>query len=157
PDLLIHTLISSGLLLIVFNFWLLSQALPENEKLYTQLSQPAASKSMLIIIILYGILLLGGRGFLIAGSFSPVLLVEMLVWGALAFGIYKVITADKKQRIPAKGFVTRMLLFFERRDFLDYKLYICSFILIVSVVPTFAFFSINYNMEKNISFKQNAF
>src|SRR5690606_32218003 len=49
PDLLIHTLICSGLLLIVLNFWLLSKALPENERMYTQFSHQDTSKSILVI------------------------------------------------------------------------------------------------------------
>ena len=142
PELLIHAVISTGSLLILFNFWALAEAFPEKDRIYSQWHSFRKSGFIWIMIGLYlGCLILGrltlSTDLPVPGEIFLCLLVGIGIWLII-----------KKNR----GSST----FDQKKSLTYYKLYATSLVVLFSVVPMLLLFSINYNIEQDILFKSDA-
>lgn len=149
PDLLILNILSSGVLLIALNFWKLSKALPDNERMYTQFHENGSLYFMTLILGLVGLLFFVIAVYLIKHSLY-LGIINIVLWCMAGFGIYRIL----KPKVDNKN-QPKIITFIKGQYLLDYKLFVFSLIILFSVLPTLMFFSINFNKEKEILFKHN--
>ena len=125
PDILIHSIISTGVSMIALHFWYLSKALPENEKMYTQFHRQGNSNIVLIIIGLFALVLLTGKVFLMIHSFSNFLILDVGIVGLTGYGIYRILNlnlVDNKQTDKGENKHHKAISFFkyfEGKNWLD--------------------------------------
>lgn len=143
PALIIHSLLITGVVLILINFWMLSRAWSEKKKTSIEaMGRGDFDKTTIVVIITaYGILLLVGKLLILREIFH----VKHL-WEIALFILLGGIAAWILNRSNWRKYHT--LLF--------YKLYATSLVILFSIIPTVLFFAFNYNMEQEILFKQKA-
>ena len=139
PELLLYSLIGTGAIAILLNFWGMAEAFPEKERIYNRWFTFRKSGKIWLLMGLYIFLLIVGRIYLSteAATVSDLLL-ALLVGG----GIWLILRRNKTAAVCD-----------DKRSVGYYKIYASSLVVLFSVAPTLLLFCINYNMEQDILFK----
>jgi|GEM_PF-2026189 len=156
PELLIHAIWCSGLFLLIVNFILLSRALPKKERTYTLFEDNANPTSIWVLVGIYGAFLIIGRLMIMWENFHPMQLWDIALFIFIILWLYKRYGWSLENLKSTRTIKILNLGSFGSHSYISYKLYTTSLVVLLSVVPTFIFFGINYRMEREILFKQKA-
>lgn len=153
PALLVLSVVLAGLSLVVTNFFLISRSFPATELVSTQYDKGGTLKRFWSITAAYLILWIMAKLLIIHPHYELIRLWDILILmvGMAAYVYQGTITGGqslwKKFNQPIFG---------SGKEYLNYKIYCTSLILLLSIIPTLIFFSINYRIEQEILFKQKA-
>ncbi|HLT06842.1 MAG TPA: hypothetical protein VK014_04905 [Cyclobacteriaceae bacterium] len=155
PVLLILSVVMTGLSLVMTNFFFISRSFPNIELVDTQYGKGGSLMPFWSIVLAYIILWIITKLMIIHPHYDFFKLWDILILviciaaytyrrGAVAFAR----TGSWEQL--SKSIVK------SEDPYLNYKIYNTSLILLLSIIPTLIFFSINYRAEQEILFKQKA-
>src|SRR5690606_173181 len=153
PALLVLSVVLAGLSLVVTNFFLISRSFPATELVSNQYDKGGTLKRFWSITAAYLILWIMAKLLIIHPHYELIRLWDILILmvGMAAYVYQGTITWGqslwKKFNQPIFG---------SGKEYLNYKIYCTSLILLLSIIPTLIFFSINYKTEQEILFKQKA-
>jgi hypothetical protein len=159
PELLILSIVKSGFFLVVTNFFLLSRSFPKSELTHTHYYEGGNLKPFWTVVTIYISVLTIIKLMVIQDNFHPLKAWDLIVFIIILWAYYS--SQRPLNFITAKHILRKMNLAGksenEKSDqYLSYKLYCTSLILLISVIPTFIFFSITYRTEQEILFKQKS-
>lgn len=157
PDKRIFALIFTIPLSVALHYYVLSLYLPFQKKIYTSFSRTHTPQTFIAIVS--GFVLIGGIVFFryYADSIWEVVVVILYLrllyhW----FAPFRIKASKNNSELDSETFKDgggRKHLF--RKKFRAYKYYAFSWVMLLSVIPTAFFFSINFRKEKQIKFKSN--
>ncbi|QDH80491.1 hypothetical protein FKX85_16150 [Echinicola soli] len=163
-DYVIHDLMLVGICVVGINYYVLSNLLPPSKKMYTRFGKPGHNRFLKISFwVILGVLMIGK--FILMGYAKDLKAFWSLVLlGMLAIGIYKLVRLvplppesgtkpiSNKSNVLDKGAL--LLEKYQQRPMLEaYKLFTFSLICLITVIPSFIFYSISYNKEREILHK----
>ncbi len=158
PELLILSVINAGFFLVITNFFLLSRSFPNNEMTYTQHHKGGNLKPFWIIVATYVGGLFVAKLIFIQDNFHVLKTWDLVVFLAVVVWAYN--SPHVRIYLANPGQIRKILRLGDwfkiqgNDQYLSYKLYCTSLIILVSVIPTFIFFSVTYGTEQEILFKQ---
>ncbi|WP_162633057.1 PDC sensor domain-containing protein [Echinicola strongylocentroti] len=162
-DFVIHDLILVGVCVVGINYYVLSNLLPPSKKMYTRFGKASHNRFLKTSFwVILGVLMMGK--FILMGYAKDLKAFWSLVLlGILAMGIYKMVSliplAQKSgtRPISISNVLDQGALLLEKyqqRPMLEaYKLFTFSLICLITVIPSFIFYSISYNKEREILHK----
>ena len=154
PALLIFSVVMAGLCLVVTNFFFISRSFPRTELVDTQHDEGGNLRPFWSITAAYVILWIIAKLMVIHPYYELVNLWDIIILlvSIAAYASHRTITAGQAGSWEKFS----KFLFRSENRYLNYKIYSTSLVLLLSIIPTFIFFSINYRAEQEILFKQKA-
>lgn len=155
PALLILSVVMAGLCLVVTNFYFVSRSFPNTELVDTQYDEGGNLKPFWNITATYLALWIIIKLMIIHPHYDFVKLWDILTLAiCIAAYAYRHGATAGGQTGSWKQLSKSIVK--SEDPYLNYKIYNTSLILLLSIIPTLIFFSINYRVEQEILFKQKA-
>ncbi|WP_137403765.1 PDC sensor domain-containing protein [Echinicola rosea] len=163
-DFVIHDLMLVGICVVGINYYVLSNLLPPSKKMYTRFGKPSHNRFLKISFgVILGVLMIG-KLILMGHAKDLKAFGSLVLLGLLAIGIYKILIMIPLQKESGKGDIgtrnyighkgAQLLKKYEMRPMLKaYQLFTFSLICLITVIPSFIFYSISYNKEREILHK----
>lgn len=157
PALLILSVVMAGLCLVVTNFFFISRSFPKTELVDTQHDDGGNLRPFGGITAAYVTLWIIAKLMIIHPHYEPVKLWDIIILlvSIAAYASHRAIKAGQNKRAKSWEKFSKSI-FRIKNQYLNYKIYSTSLILLLSIIPTLIFFSINYRAEQEILFKQKA-
>lgn len=154
PALLVLSVVLAGLCLVVTNFFFISRSFPTTELVNTQYDKGGTLKPFWSITAAYVIFWIIAKLMIIHPHYELV-----KVWDILILMIGMAVYVYHCTLIGGQSLWKKFSkpIFSSGEGYLNYKIYCTSLILLLSIIPTLIFFSINYRAEQEILFKQKAY
>ena len=154
PSLLILSVAMAGLCLVVTNFFFISRSFPKTELVDTQYNEGGNLKPFWSITGAYVVLWIIAKLMIIHPHYELVKLWDIIILfiSLAAYAYHRAVAVGQTE---SWGKFSKFI-FRSKNQYRNYKLYSTSLILLLSIIPTLIFFSINYRAEQEILFKQKA-
>ncbi|MBD8489382.1 cache domain-containing protein [Echinicola sp. CAU 1574] len=151
PDMLIQKTLMIGAIWMAINYIVLSKRLPNSKKLYTLFHKGENTVSLRILFIIVGLCFIFSSIHLYRNlQISAVSVVTDVIFMAIvAYIIYFLLDYVLKDTHSHKEVKSGE----KWKTYMSYKIFVFSLLTLISVVPTFIFFSISYNKENEILLK----